>query len=82
MENQIIMCINLGATLLRTTSDDEMTKKKKVCIWNFCYFEIYIRFKLYKISPNCHPRGDLISHPYFEYIENLEAIRVDKHQIN
>jgi len=57
--------INLGFLLPHITSDDEMTQKKKVYIWKFYYFQIYIGFKLYKKLPNYHPRGNLISHPYF-----------------
>jgi hypothetical protein len=34
--------IKLGSANLHTNSDNEMTKKKKVYIWNFCYFQIYI----------------------------------------
>jgi hypothetical protein len=54
----------LGSTLQRTTSDDEMTKKKGLHL-KTCYFQIYIGFKLYKRSSNYHPRGDLKNHPYF-----------------
>jgi hypothetical protein len=66
--------------LLCTTSDDEMTKQNKKSLHlKTLLFQIYIGFKLYKIPPNYHPRGDLISHPCFKFNENLEAIRVDKH---
>jgi hypothetical protein len=54
--------------LLRTTTDDEMTKKNKGLHFKtllFPYMYIYKGFKLYKILPNYHPWGDLISHSYF-----------------
>jgi hypothetical protein len=58
-----------------------MTKKKEGFIFEYfvIFIYIYIGFKLYKILPNYHPRGDLISHPYYYFIEILEIIRVDKH---
>jgi hypothetical protein len=40
-------------------------KRKRVYIWKFYYFQIYIGFKLYKILPNYDPRGNLINHPCF-----------------
>jgi len=43
--------VYLSFALLRTTSDDERTKKR-VYIWKLCYFQIYIGFKFYKILPN------------------------------
>jgi hypothetical protein len=71
--------INLGFGLLHTTNDDEMSKRNKGLHLKLCFLKIYIGFKLYKISPNYHPRGDLINHPCFYFIGVLEAISMDKH---
>jgi hypothetical protein len=39
-------------------------------IWKHYYFQISIRFKLYKIPPNYCPRGDLINHPSFNSMKS------------
>jgi hypothetical protein len=71
--------------LLHTTNGDEMTQKKKgfhlkILLFSCMYVCVYIHteLKLYKILFNYHPKGDLVNHPYFLFIENLEAIKVDK----
>ncbi len=54
-------------------------KKLKVYVWKLCYLQIYIGFKLYKILPNCHPRGDLMRHPSFnslKFWKQLEWINI------
>ncbi len=71
---------NLSFVLLHSTNDNEMRKKKRFPFENFVIFLcIYIWFKSYKRLCNYHPRGDLINHPCFLFIEILEAINVDKH---
>jgi hypothetical protein len=54
-------------------------KEKKGLHLKILLFSNMYRIQIVQILPNYHPRGDLISHQFFLFIEILEAISVDQH---